>query len=90
MSLSITSASSSAPAGIPYRLMSACGMRTYSACVPSMLLPRIQPPVLQCEYIWRRQLAHLPQALTHEISTGSPALKAVTAEPTASTTPTPS
>src|SRR5579871_5353815 len=55
-----------------------------------MLLPRIQPPVLQCEYIWRRQLTHFPQALTHEIRTRSPALKAVTAAPTASTMPTPS
>jgi len=27
------------------------GMRTNSACVPSMRLPRIQPPVVQCEYI---------------------------------------
>ena len=35
----------SAPSGIGCRLVSACGMRTNSACVPSMLLPRIQPPV---------------------------------------------
>jgi hypothetical protein len=35
-------------------------------------------------------LAHLPQALTQEIITASPTLNAVTAEPTASTMPTPS
>ena len=45
----------SAPAGIGYRLVSACGMRTYSAWVPSILWPRIQPPVVQCEYMPRRQ-----------------------------------
>ena len=26
-----------------------------SACVPSIVLPRIQPPVVQCEYMPRRQ-----------------------------------
>ena len=41
--------------GNGYRLVSACGMRTYSACVPSIELPRIQPPVAQCEYMPRRQ-----------------------------------
>ncbi len=90
MSLSMTSASSSAPAGIGYRLVSACGMRTYSACVPSMLLPRIQPPVAQCEYMPLRHGSQRPHELMHEISTWSPGLKVVTAAPTASITPTPS
>src|SRR5665647_649328 len=65
-------------------------MRTNSACVPSMVLPRIQPPVVQWEYICLRQYSHLPQALTQEISTWSPALNAVTAGPTFSMMPTPS
>src|SRR5580658_3258332 len=65
-------------------------MRTNSACVPSIVLPRIQPPVVQCEYICLRQYSHLPQALTQEITTWSPALNAVTADPTWSTMPTPS
>ncbi len=36
ISLSITRASSSTPSGMRYRLVSACGIRTYSACVPSI------------------------------------------------------
>ena len=56
------------------------GMRTNSAWVPSIVLPRIQPPVVQCEYICLRQYSHLPQALTQEIRTRSPALNAVTAD----------
>src|ERR1700730_2653590 len=55
-----------------------------------MVLPRIQPPVVQWEYICLRQYSHLPQALTQEIRTWSPALNAVTAVPTCSTMPTPS
>ena len=70
--------------------MSACGMRTYSACVPSIALPRIQPPVVQCEYMPLRQYSHLPQDEMQEISTWSPGLKVVTPAPTSSTTPTPS
>ena len=54
-------------------------MRTNSAWVPSIVLPRIQPPVVQWEYMPLRQYSHLPQALTQEISTRSPALNAVTA-----------
>ena len=73
MSLSITSASSSASAGRWYRLVSACGVRTYSAWVPSMVLPRIHPPVRQCEYIPLRHASHFPHALMHEMSTLSPA-----------------
>ena len=69
MSLSMTSASSSAPSGIGCRLVSACGMRTNSACVPSMRLPKIQPPVVQCEYMPLRQGSQRPQALMHEINT---------------------
>ena len=37
------------------KTVSANGMRTYSAWVPSILLPRIQPPLTQCEYMPRRQ-----------------------------------
>ena len=55
-----------------------------------MVLPRIQPPVVQWENIPLRQYSHLPQALTQEISTLSPTLNAVTAGPTLSITPTPS
>jgi hypothetical protein len=40
--------------------------------VPSILLPRMQPPVVQCEYMSFRQYTHLPQALMQEISTRSP------------------
>ncbi len=65
-------------------------MRTYSACVPSILLPRIQPPVAQCEYMPRRHASHLPHDEMHEISTRSPGPNADTAAPTCSTTPTPS
>ncbi len=90
MSLSITKASSSAPAGMGWRLVSACGMRTYSACVPSMVLPRIQPPVVQCEVMPLRHGSQRPQALMHEMSTWSPGLKVLTAAPTESTMPTPS
>src|SRR4030088_3125803 len=44
-------------------------MRTYSACVPSMVLPRIHPPLTQCEYIPFRQYSHFPHALMHEMRT---------------------
>ena len=70
--------------------MSACGMRTYSAWVPSMVLPRIQPPSLQCEYIPRLQGAHRPQEVMHEMRTVSPLRMPVTADPISSTIPTPS
>ena len=70
--------------------MSACGVRTYSACVPSISLPRIQPPVVQWENMPLRQYSHLPQDEMQEISTRSPGLKAVTPAPTLSMTPTPS
>ena len=40
--------------------------------VPSIVLPRIQPPVVQCEYMPRRQYSHLPQAEMHETRTWSP------------------
>ena len=90
MSLSITSASSSTSAGTWYRLVSACGVRTYSAWVPSIVLPRIQPPVRQCEYMPRRHRSQIPHALMQEISTRSPGWNADTAGPTASTTPMPS
>ncbi len=69
MSLSITSDASSSPAGTRYKLVSACAMRTYSACVPLIVCPSNQPPVLQCEYMPRRQYSHLPQLLMQEIST---------------------
>ncbi len=55
-----------------------------------MLLPRIQPPVVQCEYMPLRHGSQRPQALMQEISTWSPGLKLVTAAPTDSITPTPS
>jgi hypothetical protein len=57
-------------------------MRTNSAWVPSMLLPRIQPPVVQCEYMPLRQNSQRPQALMQEIRTRSPGLKVVTPAPT--------
>jgi len=46
-----------------------CGVRTYSACVPSISLPGIQPPVVQCESFPRRQYPHLPQAEMQEMRT---------------------
>jgi len=68
MSLSITKASSSIR-GNRIELVSACGVRTYSVCVPSISLPRIQPPVVQWEYMPRRQYSHLPHDEMHEIRT---------------------
>src|SRR5215471_16603269 len=65
-------------------------MRTYSAWVPSISLPRIQPPLVQCEYIPLRQYSHLPQEEMQEIRTWSPGRNWVTPEPAAVTTPTPS
>ena len=44
----------------------------------------------KCVYCRKQMYSHLPQALTQEISTRSPALNAVTAGPTLSMTPTPS
>ena len=70
--------------------MSACGMRTYSACVPSIMLPRIQPPLRQCEYIRFLQKSQLPHAVMHEMMTLSPTRNSETPAPTCSTTPTPS
>ncbi len=90
MSLNMTNASSSAPSGIGYRLVSACGIRTNSAWVPSIVLPRIQPPVVQWEYMPLRQYSQRPQALMQEISTLSPGLNVTTPGPTESITPTPS
>ena len=52
--------------------MSACGIRTNSACVPSMVLPRIQPPSRQCEYMPFLQKSHFPQDVTQEMITVSP------------------
>lgn len=49
MTLGITKASSSAAAGIGYRLVSAWGTRMYLAWVPSMRFPKMQPQVVQCE-----------------------------------------
>ena len=54
------------------------GMRTYSACVPSMVLPRIHPPSRQWEYICLRQKSHFAQAVTQEMSTLSPLRKVET------------
>jgi hypothetical protein len=70
--------------------VSACGIRTYSAWVPSISFPRIQPPVLQCEYIPFLQNSHVPHAVMQEIRTEAPLWKFETAFPTSSTTPTPS
>ena len=55
-----------------------------------MVLPRIQPPVRQCEYIPFLQKSHLPQEVMQEISTLSPLRTPETPEPTSSTTPQPS
>ena len=55
-----------------------------------MLLPRIQPPLVQCEYMPRRQYSHFPQEEMHEISTASPWAKPVTLEPASTMTPVPS
>ena len=50
--------------------MSANGIRTYSAWVPSMVLPRIQPPPLsQCEYMPFLQDGHFPHELMQEMRT---------------------
>ena len=65
-------------------------MRTYSACVPSMVFPRIQPPSLQCEYMLRLQKSQRPQDVMHEMRTVSPLRMPVTAVPISSTIPTPS
>ena len=44
MSATIRTSSSVTPAGTGYVDVSANGTRTYSACVPSIRWPRIQPP----------------------------------------------
>jgi hypothetical protein len=56
----------------------------------AFVLPSIQPPPVQCEYICLRQYMHLPKDMMHEMNTRSPRLKVVTDEPTSWTTPTPS
>ena len=61
--------------------MSACGMRTYSAWVPSMVIAEDPAAVRQCEYIPFLQKSHLPQAVMQEIRTWSPRWKLVTACP---------
>ena len=86
----ITRASSSPSTGKQYRLPSACGMRTYSAWVPSRVLPKIQPPCRQWEYIPRLQKSHFKQAVTHEMITLSPMWNSETPVPTCSMTPMPS
>jgi hypothetical protein len=90
MSLSMTSASSSAPFGTACRLVSAYGMRTYSAWVPSIRWPRIQPPSAQWEYMPFLHASQRPQEVMHEMRTRSPFLKLETAEPASSMTPSPS
>src|SRR5665213_787435 len=65
-------------------------MRTYSACVPLIKCPRIQPPSSQCEYICFLQYSQVPSEVIQEIITCSPFLKLRTPEPTSSITPTPS
>src|SRR5678815_973152 len=90
ISLNITIASSSTLSGMGYRLLSAKGILTYSAWVPSIRCPSIHPPLTQCEYIPFLQYSHLPQDEMHEIRTLSPFLKFVTAVPTSSTIPIPS
>src|SRR5438874_3871969 len=65
-------------------------MRTYSAWVPSMILPRIQPPLWQWEYMPFLHASHLPHEVMQEMRTRSRALKPETADPTSATTPTPS
>jgi hypothetical protein len=65
-------------------------MRTYSACVPSIVWPSTQPPLRQCEYMPLLQESQVPQAVMHETSTRSPGSKPRTAEPVCSITPMPS
>ena len=63
--------------------MSANGTRTYSAWVPSIMWPRIQPPPPRH---WpdrpSRQYWQRPQAEMHDTSTRSPGLTVVTPAPT--------
>src|SRR5690606_29339475 len=65
-------------------------MRTYSAWVPSIRWPRIQPPSSQWEYICFLQYSHFPQEVTQEMMTLSPFLKLLTPSPTSYTLPPPS
>ncbi|MED7925932.1 hypothetical protein SMD20_16885 [Nonomuraea sp. LP-02] len=56
MSASMSAASSLAPSGSSWVEVSANGTRTYSAWVPSMRWPRIQPPrPRRCPYVTVRQ-----------------------------------
>src|SRR6266516_5968048 len=81
ISLSMTKAFSSSPSGIWCKLESAFGILTYSACVPSTVLPSIQPPVVQCEVMPLRQYSHVPHAEMQDTSTRSPCSKLLTPSP---------
>ncbi|KAL7356085.1 hypothetical protein ACKS0A_06033 [Histoplasma ohiense] len=87
---SMTAAVKSTVAGSLYSDDDACGMRTNSACVPSIWLPSTHPPETQCEGIPFRQKLQTLQAEMHEMSTVSPGTRPWTLEPTSWITPTPS
>src|SRR6204780_798758 len=77
--------------GTAYREVSANGTRTYSAWVPSMRWPKIQPippTVWQCEGMPRWQYSHRPHLVMAGTRTRSPTLNPLTASPTAVTVPT--
>lgn len=68
---------------------SAYGTRTYSACVPSIKWPRIQPPPSRhCPYVPSRQKRQRPHAVMHETRTRSPGRIVRTSLPTSTTSPT--
>ena len=90
MSPASTAPVSLTPSGMTVRPVSACGTRTYSACMPSMRQPIAQPPSgrMQLFTLPRPQKKHSPQKVSTFTDTRSPGRTFFTARPTFSTTPT--
>ena len=79
------------PSGTLCTLVSAYGTRVYSAWVPSIRCPKIQPmpPVArQWLGIARLQFAHRPHEVIAGTITRSSTARVLTAEPTSTTVPT--
>ncbi len=92
----MTAASSLTPSGSLCRELSAKGTRTYSAWVPLMRWPKIQPmPEVpsssrQCAGSCWWQYEHEPHEVMQEMITRSPTASLLTAWPTSVIVPTPS
>ena len=90
MSPASNAALSDTPSGMTVSPQSACGTRTYSACMPSIRQPIAQPPSGRVQLLTapRRQKKHSPQKVSTLIETRSPGLTLRTFLPTDSTMPT--